>query len=91
MKCAVHRKQLLILCCPRYAFFLEVILKFIDMVPEQTRDVKYAEELHGLQKKVLDALKKDDPDYVPLLQILPWQLQVWAASESGHFCGGTAL
>ena len=49
----------------RFVFFLEVILKFIDMVPEETRDEKYAEEFKDLKKRVIDALKKKDPDYAP--------------------------
>ena len=50
---------------PRFVFFLEVILKFIDKTPEETRDEKYAEDFKDLKKRVIDALKKKDPDYAP--------------------------
>lgn len=46
-----------------FVFFLEVILKFIDKTPEETRDEKYAEDFKDLKKRVIDALKKKDPDY----------------------------
>lgn len=46
-----------------FVFFLEVILKFIDKIPEETRDEKYAEEFKDLKKRVVDALKKKDPHY----------------------------
>lgn len=46
-----------------FVFFLEVILKFIDKTPEETRDEKYLEDFKDLKKRVIDALKKKDPDY----------------------------
>ena len=40
-------------------------MKFIDKLPEETRDEKYAEDFNDLKKRVVDALKKKDPDYAP--------------------------
>ena len=40
-------------------------MKFIDKIPEETRDEKYAEDFKDLKKRVVDALKKKDPHYAP--------------------------
>ena len=49
----------------RSVFFLEVLLKFIDKVPEEKRDHKYAEEFQDLRSHVVKKLKEQDPNYVP--------------------------
>lgn len=48
----------------RYVFFLDVILKFIDKIPEKTRDEKYESEIQDLSQHVISALKGKNPNYV---------------------------
>ena len=62
-------------------------MKFIDKIPEETRDEKYAEEFKDLKKRVVDALKKKDPHYAPwrmkcleLGGVVLVLLEMWARS-----------
>ena len=48
----------------RYVFFLDVLLKFIDKIPEKTRDEKYESEIRDLSQRVISDLKEKDPNYV---------------------------